>query len=34
MVRIPDTELDRLKSEVSLARLIEGQGIRFPTRNR
>ncbi len=27
MARIPDTELERLKSEVSLAPLIEGQGI-------
>ena len=27
MARIPDAELERLKCEVSLARLIEGQGI-------
>lgn len=27
MARIPDGELERLKREVSLARLIEGQGI-------
>jgi DNA primase len=26
MARIPDQELERLKREVSLARLIEGQG--------
>jgi DNA primase len=26
MARIPDRELERLKREVSLARLIEGQG--------
>jgi DNA primase len=26
MARIPDAELERLKREVSLARLIEGQG--------
>ncbi len=27
MARIPDVELERLKSEISLVRLIEGQGI-------
>ncbi len=27
MARIPDAELERLKHEVSLARLIEGQGL-------
>ncbi len=27
MARIPDGELERLKREVSLVRLIEGQGI-------
>jgi hypothetical protein len=30
MARIPDQELERLKREVSLARLIEGQGHRLP----
>jgi len=29
MARIADTELERLKREVSLARLIEGQGHRL-----
>ena len=29
MARIPDAELERLKREVSLARLIEGQGLRL-----
>jgi len=29
MARIPDTELERLKREVSLARLIEGQGLKL-----
>jgi DNA primase len=29
MARIPDAELERLKHEVSLARLIEGQGYRL-----
>ena len=29
MARIPDAELDRLKGEVSLERLIEGQGHRL-----
>ena len=29
MARIPDAEIERLKHEVSLARLIEGQGYRL-----
>jgi DNA primase len=29
MARIPDTELERLKREVSLARLIEAQGLKL-----
>ena len=29
MARIPDEELERLKREVSLARLIEAQGVKL-----
>jgi DNA primase len=34
MARIPDTELERLKREVSLARLIEGQGLALITQGK
>ena len=34
MARIPDGELDRIKGEVSLARLIEGQGIALITQGK
>jgi DNA primase len=34
MARIPDTELERLKSEVSLARLIEAQGLALTTQGK
>lgn len=30
MARIPPDELERIKGEVSLVRLIEGQGIALP----
>jgi DNA primase len=34
MARIPDSELERLKSEVSLARLIEAQGLQLTTQGK
>ncbi len=34
MARIPDEELERLKREVSLARLIEGQGYRLTSQGK
>src|SRR5579872_1265863 len=34
MARIPDAELERLKHEVSLVRLIEGQGITLATQGK
>jgi len=32
MARIPNNELDRLKNEVSLVRLVESQGYAVPNR--
>jgi hypothetical protein len=34
MARIPDQDLERLKHEVSLARLIEGQGHKLTSQGR
>ena len=34
MARIPDQELERLKREVSLARLIEGQGLKLTSQGK
>ena len=34
MARIPNNELDRLKSEVSLARLVESSGIELKKHGR